>query len=86
MSKPVVIGRADDRANLEARAQDVADLLVGTPHNLSYAATTREMNNRFFCDALDDLAFECEGCGWWCHEEERNGDNLCDDCNNSDDV
>lgn len=34
-------------------------------------------------EAFDQLAFECDGCGWWCSTDELHNttdDNLCDEC------
>lgn len=66
-----------------ARAQAVADDLIGTCQSLHDVATEDEQNDLVFCGALDGHVFECEGCGWWCGMEEAHdgaGGFICDDC------
>ena len=39
-------------------------------------------------ETLDNVVFECSGCGWWCGVDEKNdcdGEALCDQCNDEND-
>jgi hypothetical protein len=43
------------------------------------------LDDKEFLQLLDDRAFCCDGCGWWCSTDELNvdedfGDQFCDDC------
>ena len=71
------------RVHMTQRAQEVAAELMGTPHNITWAASNAEIQDKTFCQELDTLVFECMGCGWWCDVEELHdtaeGD-MCDDC------
>lgn len=64
----------------EDRVHEVAEALIGTAGSLAGYATEEEINDAKFCERLEELCFECTECGWWCREEERHGDNVCDDC------
>jgi hypothetical protein len=71
------------RVFMAERAQEVAGQLLGTPHNLTYAASAAEMSDKTFCQELDSLVFECIGCGWWCDVEELHDTDegqKCNDC------
>lgn len=70
--------------NPEDRAHEIADELIGTCLDLHGVATDAEFDDGELMSQLDELAFECEGCGWWCHIEEQNEGMLCDDCFNAD--
>jgi hypothetical protein len=60
--------------------RDTAGFLSGV---LIRHAIEEMQHNTEFCDRLDELVFECDGCGWWTGVEELNddtGDRLCNDC------
>jgi hypothetical protein len=69
-----------------ARARAISVELIGTAKSLSDFAVEDEINDPIFCDELKSLAFECDECGWWCGEEERNGVDVCDECTAGNDV
>jgi hypothetical protein len=71
------------RQYMAERAQEVADALRGTPHNIDYKASAAEIADPTFCQELDTLVFECLGCGWWCDVDELHDTpegSKCDDC------
>lgn len=74
-------------------AEVVADFLIGNasrfPYNITGALSQHNLpsgyeENKTFCATFDQLAFLCEGCGWWCSTDElHNMDRVtekCDDC------
>lgn len=63
--------------------EELADILIGTcnPNNIDPGEALGDDTEALA--AFDELAFECESCGWWCVTEELNNEgstNLCDDC------
>lgn len=66
----------------EDRIHEIADELIGTCLNITSVVTDEELDDVVLMSKLDELCFECEGCGWWCHEEELNEGTLCNDCFN----
>jgi hypothetical protein len=63
----------------ERTARELADELIGT----CAIAFPAELLSEGELAKFDDLAFECEGCGWWCSTDELNnehGEQLCDEC------
>lgn len=72
--------------DLDARAHEVAHDLIGTCKSLHDVATQEEIDDHAFMSALNDLAFECDCCGWWASTEELNNDEgqefdeMCDEC------
>ena len=69
-----------------SRAREVSNDLIGTARSLSDFTVEDEINDPIFRDELEKLAFQCEECGWWCSDDECNGDNVCDECAAGDDV
>ena len=66
----------------EDRIHEIAHDLIGTCQSIGYALNEGEDASEIQ-DKLAELAFECDGCGWWCSVEELNNetsDELCDDC------
>lgn len=61
-----------------ARLTDTAGSLAGLGEEYEKAANETE-----FCRRLDELVFECEGCGWWCDVEEMRKPQLCDECSDN---
>lgn len=62
--------------------QELADRLIGTAENCNVHEELGE--DIAILSAFDALAFECDGCGWWCGTDELNNDDgrdLCDQCN-----
>lgn len=66
---------------------EIAGHLVGTCGCIPSAAETLghpEWEDEVDAFELDSLAFECQGCGWWCSADECNDSKLdewiCDDC------
>lgn len=79
--------RDEARAALDARAQDIADQLIGTCRSKHDAMTQEEIDDPTLEAALNDLMFECDCCGWWASTEELNNDGelagydeACDEC------
>lgn len=74
-------------------AEIVANDLVGNacraPYTIAGTLEAHELpagyaEDKTFCASFDQLAFLCEGCGWWCNTDElHNMDGStekCDDC------
>lgn len=71
-------------------AELLADFLIGTANNTPKGALelhglpAEYINDKTFLATLDQLAFQCDGCGWWCSTDElHNLDSVtekCDDC------
>jgi hypothetical protein len=71
-------------------AELVADEIRDTTISLSEVLETLELpaeyvDNATFCATLDQLVFECVGCGWWCGTDETGQDSdggelRCDEC------
>ena len=69
------------------RAHEIADHLIGTCQSIHGEVTDEEQDDTVLMSELDELVFECEGCGWWCSTDELNNDGprqLCDECNSED--
>lgn len=66
------------------RAAEVAQELEGSCRSLYEVASEAEQNDPLFCDALDQLVFQCDTCGWWGTvdelDEDTNHGQLCADC------
>jgi hypothetical protein len=68
--------------------EDIAYELQGSCQSLEALLEFHEMegaeNDAAFCNALDQLVFQCEGCGWWCEISEMTDDEEndwnCTDC------
>lgn len=73
----------------EARKKicDVADDVLGTCQSLvdviekhfGQDVTDMDLDIELLRE-LDDLAMECEVCGWWCETGFLNDQQVCDDC------
>ena len=41
-------------------------------------------DDKYFLDGVHSVVFCCDGCGWWCNNEELNNhtgnEELCDEC------
>ena len=70
---------------------EVGEMLIGTCSTilgvLEQLGFEEELQNSSdFCTALDNTAYECEGCGWWFaagdgqHDNESGTGWYCDDC------
>jgi hypothetical protein len=76
--------KAGEAIVLAARAQDIADQLIGTCKGLYEVALPEEIDDPDFMSEFGLLAFECDCCGWWAsidglHNENGEGE-LCDEC------
>lgn len=65
---------------MSARAQEVADALLGTAESLEKYATQEEREDRAFLERLDELVTECTQCGWWVETHEIDDDGVCAEC------
>lgn len=67
-------------------AEELADELIGTcnPNNIIPGEALGDDPEALA--AFDELAFECESCGWWCATEEQNDGGVCDDCADEDEA
>lgn len=65
---------------MRARANEVAEALMGTAKNLEDESTEEERNNSDFCDQLDSTVSLCETCDWWVEMAEICADGYCEDC------
>lgn len=78
--------KAGRAAILAARAQEVADQIIGTARMIDEVASQAEIDDPEFMSELQLLAFECDCCGWWHSTEELNNDEgqeydeMCDEC------
>jgi len=63
-----------------ARANEVAEALMGTAKNLEDESTEEERNNGDFCDQLDQQVLQCDTCGWFVETAEICADSNCEDC------
>lgn len=67
----------------EDRAHVIADGLIGTCLSIHAEVSDEELDDIQLMSELDEIIFECEGCGWWCSTDELNNGgarNLCNDC------
>ena len=66
------------------RVQQAGEELAGTCLNLTDVVSDLERDDGAFMIELDNIVFECEGCGWWCRTDEElnneSGEMLCNDC------
>lgn len=70
----------DEVARIRKRAQEVGESLLGSSSTLSHELGEHEEHledDQDFCDALDQIAMQCNGCGLW---SESVGDEDCDEC------
>lgn len=65
----------------EAQIGELAERLRGTPQSLLDAVGDGPDLTAADHQALDQLVFECEVCGWWCEMSEMldDRDGVCDD-------
>lgn len=59
----------------------VGEQLMGSSQALADVCTEEEHNNQTFCNALDDVVFLCDSCGWWVEAGEIE-DGECTECHN----
>lgn len=69
------------RDRMLARAEEAAQELQGTARSLVDVSTEEERNNLDFCNQLDSVTLECDGCGW-CETGEICANGHCHDCHN----
>lgn len=68
------------------RAQIIADELIGTCKSLHDVMSDAEQDNTALLEAVYELCFECDCCGWWADVEALNNyegqefDEICDEC------
>lgn len=72
-----------------ARAQEIADELIGTAKSYTDALEEGEDEDDGALEtAVRELTFECDQCGWWASVEELHNDpesgqtcdEMCEDC------
>lgn len=72
------------QVHMRALADQAADQLIGTCQSLHDLGVTFEAceDDATFCSRLDELAFECTVCNWWCSEDELDDDQaiVCAEC------
>lgn len=68
------------KEQMRARANEVAEALMGTAKNLEDESTEEERNNSDFCDQLDSTITLCDVCDWWVEAAEICADGHCEDC------
>ena len=68
------------RERMRARANEVAEALMGTAKNLEDESSEEERANSDFCDQLDSEVALCETCDWWVELAEVCLDGHCEDC------
>lgn len=71
------------------RVEEVAEELVGTCESLRDVVTDAECDDAEFLQALEELVFCCEACGWWHLVEElhnEGSEDLCPDCDEETEV
>lgn len=86
---PTIEKTSNWKTEMEARAHAAAEELIGTCKGLHEVCPNGEDDDSTFCETLDSLAYECEGCGWW-HEagdgqHDTGGGFNCDDCHEEED-
>lgn len=69
-----------ERLFIQKHALRVAEDLIGTARNINEVTHAAERNDIDFCRELDEHAFVCEVCGWWCAAEEMRSDMICEEC------
>jgi hypothetical protein len=73
---------------MKARAEVVANDLVGTCKSIHEVCEDGEENDITFCQELDDRVFCCTGCSWWSDVsdlgKDKNGELYCDECSPED--
>lgn len=69
------------------RGKRCGEDLIGTCDNIeAHAEPGDAFESVEFCEGIDDVAFRCAGCEWWCEAGDCNenpepgGDNLCSQC------
>lgn len=76
------------KAAMRARAQVIADELIGTAKSYIDALEDREEGDGALETEVRELAFECDQCGWWASTEELHNDpesgqtmdEMCEEC------
>lgn len=76
---------ANTIAEMNALAERAAADLIGTCRTLHELGEEYEAaeDSTSFCARLDELAFCCNDCSWWCEQSECcevGGEWLCEDC------
>lgn len=78
------IGGSNWKAHMRALAEEAAHDLIGTCKSIHELGPEIEaaMDDATFCSRLDELAFECTVCNWWCSEDELDDDQamVCAEC------
>jgi len=72
----------------DAMAQEAADALIGQcvislEQWVEQSPHPEWIDSQDFLSAWDQLAFLCDGCGWYCSTDELNNDEggeVCEDC------
>lgn len=78
----------DTVQHIRERARDVAAELMGSCDSLHHVLGEAEEHlndDQDFCDALDEMVMQCNGCGWWnepCMVNDE--DDTCDNCEEPD--
>ena len=73
----------DEVQLIRDRARDVAAELMGSCDSLHHVLGEHEEHlndDQDFCDALDEMVMQCNGCGWWNEPCMVNDDDTCDNC------
>lgn len=64
----------------EDRAHEIADELIGTCLDGHAAISDEEYDDPVLMSQIDELCFECDGCGWWHSTDDLTDGDLCPDC------
>jgi len=65
------------------RGTEVGEALLGTCQSVFHALEEDEqhlINDKEFCEALDEVAMNCNTCGWWVGPEEIDEEGDCEQC------
>lgn len=82
-----------DTPEIRAKLRDVAEAILGTASSLDDVIqqvfgdddlTMSDFSPEMLRDEVDDIAEECEECGWW-GDAGGMDDGVCEDCQDRDD-
>jgi hypothetical protein len=66
---------------VNARAQEIAEELLGTCKDMADAANEPgEMDDVALISDVEALVYQCDVCGWWVERDEVDEDGACTDC------
>ena len=69
--------------DVRARAQEIADELLGSASSLNDVTTSDERDDIELLEVIDTMVMQCESCGWWFPTDEAPA-GVCEDCEDVD--